>query len=104
MSEQRLQALRRMVENRPEDPRLLFGLSVELLNQGNTREGAEALRAYLKLAEDEGNAWSRLGAALAELGEMAEARDAYSRGIAIATQRGHESMVEEMEEALEDLS
>lgn len=104
MSEQRLQALRRMVENRPEDPRLLFGLSVELLNQGNTREGAEVLRAYLKLAEDERNAWSRLGAALAELGEMAEARDAYSRGIAIATQRGHESMVEEMEEALEDLS
>jgi Flp pilus assembly protein TadD len=93
-----------MVDVRPEDPRALFGLSVELLNQGKTREGAEALRAYLELAEDEGNAWSRLGAALVELGEVEEAREAYSRGIAIATPRGHESMVEEMEEALEDLS
>jgi len=104
MSEQRLDVLRRMVESRPEDPRLLFGLAVELLNRGSHREGAEALRAYLGVADDEGNAWARLGAALAELGEIAEAREAYSRGIAVGTRRGHESMVEEMKEALEDLS
>lgn len=103
MSDERLQTLRRMVRDRPEDSRLRFGLAVELLNRGETREGAEALRSYLEMTEDEGNGWARLGAALSELGETEGARDAYSRGLAAARERGHESMVEEMEEALEDL-
>jgi predicted Zn-dependent protease len=100
----RLANLRRMVQNRPNDPRLQFGLAVELLNQGETREGADALRAYLGLAEDEGNGWGRLGAALAELGEVEEAREAYSRGIEIATHRGHGGLAEELQEAMEHLS
>jgi Flp pilus assembly protein TadD len=103
MSDARLEVLRRMVRERPEDSRLRFGLAVELLNKGETREGVEALRAYLALAEDEGNAWARLGSALAELGEVDEAREAFGRGIEIASQRGHDALVEEMEEALEDL-
>ena len=92
-----------MARERPEDPRVRFGLAVELLNGGETREGAEALRAYLALAEDEGNAWARLGSALAGLGELDEAREAFRRGIEVASRRGHEALVEEMEEALEDL-
>ena len=43
-----------MVENRPGDPRLHFGLAVELLNRGETREGAEALKAYLDLQKTRG--------------------------------------------------
>jgi Flp pilus assembly protein TadD len=103
MSDERLQSLRQMVEDRPDDPRLRFGLAVELLNCGETREGADALKAYLGLAEDEGNGWARLGAALAELGDTDGARDAFTRGLEVARRRGHESMVEEMEEAMEDL-
>lgn len=104
MSDDRLQALERLVAARPSDPRLRFGLAVELLNRGRTRAGAEALEAYLSMAEDEGNAWSRLGAARAELGEVEEAREAYRRGLEAAERLGHDSMVEEMEEALENLS
>lgn len=104
MNETRLEKLRRMARERPEDSRLRFGLAVELLNSGEIREGAEALRAYLSMAEDEGNAWARLGSALAGLGEVDEAREAYSRGIEIASRRGHEGLVEEMREALEDLA
>ncbi len=100
----RLATLRQMVQTRPDDPRLQFGLAVELLNQGETRAGADALRAYLGLAEDEGNGWGRLGAALAELGEVEEAREAYSRGIEIANHRGHGGLAEELQEALEHLS
>ena len=103
MSEARLEALRRMVRDRPHDPRLRFGLAVELLNRGQTREGAEALKAYLRLAEDEGNAWARLGSALAELGDVEEAKEAYRRSLEIAMRRGHAALMEEMEEALEDL-
>lgn len=93
-----------MVRDRPGDPRLQFGLAVELLNSGATREGADALRAYLNVAEDEGNGWGRLGAALADLGEEEEAREAFGKGIAIATRRGHSGLADELREALEDLS
>jgi len=103
MSQDRLEALRRLVRDRPDDPRLRFGLAVELLNRGQTREGAEALKAYLRLAEDEGNAWARLGSALAELGDVEEAKAAYRRGLETAMRRGHAALMEEMEEALEDL-
>jgi Flp pilus assembly protein TadD len=100
----RLETLRRMAEDRPDDARLRFGLAVELLNRGETREGAGALKAYLDIAQDEGNGWGRLGAALADLGETEEAREAYRRGIEIANGRGHGGLVEELEEAMEDLS
>jgi Flp pilus assembly protein TadD len=103
MTDKRLEALRRMARERPHDPRLRFGLAVELLNRGETREGVEALRSYLEVAEDEGNAWARLGAALADLGDVEEARAAFRRGMEIAARRGHEALMEEMEEALEDL-
>jgi predicted Zn-dependent protease len=104
MVEQRLEVLRRMAEARPEDPRLQFGLAVELLNCGQVREGAAALRAYLAVAEDEGNGWARLGGALEELGDVEGAREAYARGMEIAAGRGHEGLAEEMKEALENLA
>ena len=92
-----------MAEDRPDDARLMFGLAVELLNRGETREGAGALKAYLEIAEDEGNGWGRLGAALADLGDTEEAREAYRKGIEIAEGRGHGGLAEELEEAMENL-
>jgi len=92
-----------MARDRPQDSRLRFGLAVELLNSGQLQEGVEALRAYLDMAEDQGNAWARLGSALAELGRVEEAKAALSRGMDIARSRGHEALAEELLEALEDL-
>jgi Flp pilus assembly protein TadD len=103
MSEKRLEALRQMVLARPGDPRPHFGLAVELLRLGRTREGADALRRYLALGSDEGNGWGRLGIALAELGEVEEARRAFEAGIEIASRRGHPGLVEELREGLRDL-
>lgn len=93
-----------MARDRPEDARLQFGLAVELLNAGAPQEGAEALRRYLGVAKDEGNGWGRLGAALADLGDEEGAREAYTKGITIATRRGHTGLADELREALEDLS
>jgi len=103
MSEERLEALRQLALARPEDPRVQFGLAVELLNRGLTREGAGALRRYLALSEDEGNGWGRLGNALAELGEAEEAREAFRRGIEVALRRGHQGLAEELKEGLDAL-
>jgi len=104
MSEERLNTLKRMAQERPNDSRLQFGLAVELLNRGEIQDGVVFLRLYLAHTEDDGNGWGRLGAALTELGEVGEAREAYEKGIDIAKGRGHFGLAEEFQEALEDLT
>ncbi len=63
----------------------------------------ETLRAYLGRADDEGNAWGRLGHALRELGREEEAREAYRTGVEAAYRHGHPTMAMEFEEVLEEL-
>lgn len=101
MSAPRIENLRRMLEKHPDDPRLRFGLALELEKAGRWEEAAEELRRYLAMADDEGNAWGRLGAALRHLGRDEEARGAYRQGIAAALRHHHPSMAAEFEETLE---
>jgi Tfp pilus assembly protein PilF len=93
-----------MAEARPGDPRARFGLAVEYLSAGRTEEGVEALRAYLEIADDEGNAWGRLASALADLGRGDEARQAWERGIEVSLAHGHPTMAEEFRAALAELN
>lgn len=103
MSASRIDALRALLEKRPGDSRLLFGLAVEQLNAGQLEEGVEALRSYLVATDDEGNAWGRLADALVELDREEEAREAFQSGIAASLRHGHPTMAEEFQEALEAL-
>ena len=91
-----------MSRARPQDPRLRFGLAVEYENAGQVEDAVSELRAYLRLTEDEGNAWGRLGALLRRLGQHEEARAAYLRGIRQARSHGHASMAADLEEELAD--
>lgn len=93
-----------MLSARPDDSRLRFGLALEYLKEDRLEEGVAALRAYLEGADDEGNAWGRLGAALLELGDGAAARQAYQTGVEAAERHGHPTMAEEFREVLDDLS
>lgn len=97
----RIDALRRMVERDPADPRAHFGLAAEYERAGRWTDVVATLRRYLELTHDEGNAWGRLGRALRELGRDEDARDAYRRGIEAATAHGHPTMAAEFEETLE---
>ena len=103
MTTDRIEALERMVRSRPDDPRARFGLALEYEKAGRAEDAVRELRAYLERAEDQGNAWSRLGALLARLAQPEEARAAYQRGIAQARAHGHPSMAAELEAALDDL-
>jgi Flp pilus assembly protein TadD len=91
-----------MADARPDDPRARFGLAVEYLSAGRIEEGVEALRAYLEVADDEGNAWGRLASALTELGRDDEARAAWEKGIDVALAHGHPTMADEFRAALEE--
>jgi predicted Zn-dependent protease len=91
-----------MLGNRPDDSRLRFGVALEYLKAGRTVDGIRELRRYLDEADDEGNGWGRLGAALFELGRDDEAVEAYRTGIQVAERHGHPTMAEEFREILED--
>jgi Flp pilus assembly protein TadD len=97
-------ALERLLEARPDDSRLLFGLALEYLKDERLGEGVETLRRYLEATDDEGNAWGRLAEALLRMDRGEEAREAYRRGADAALRHGHPSMAEEFEQALEDLA
>lgn len=97
----RIEALRGMVERRPEDARARFGLAAEYERQARWEDVVRELREYLRLADDEGNAWGRLGRALRELGRDDDAREAYRAGIEAATRHGHPTMAAEFEDELD---
>jgi Flp pilus assembly protein TadD len=99
----RIVALQKMTERNPNDTRALFGLANEFEKDGNWTSVVEQLSRYLQLAEDEGNAWGRLGHALRETGRVDEAREAYRKGIEVANAHGHPSMAADFEEILGEL-
>lgn len=102
MTAPRSDALRTMVDRRPDDARLRFGLAVEYLNEDRTEEAVRELRRYLEMADDEGNAWGRLAEALRELDRDEEAREAYLKGIEAAERHGHPTMAEEFRRTLDE--
>jgi thioredoxin-like negative regulator of GroEL len=101
LTNDRLSALERMLESRPDDMRLRFGLAMEYQNAGRPEDAVRELRAYLAASDDEGNAWGRLASTLRALGKDDEAKDAYRTGIEVAQRHGHPTMAEEFEAALE---
>jgi Flp pilus assembly protein TadD len=102
VSEDRIEALRKMAEARPDDPRPRFGLALEYEKAERWDDVVATLRDYLARANDEGNAWGRLGAALRRLGRDDEAREAYRTGIDAAYRHGHPTMAGEFEDLLDD--
>jgi Flp pilus assembly protein TadD len=103
MQNDRIAALQKLIERTPDDSRLHFGLALELEKLERWDDAVTTLRRYLDLADDEGNAWGRLGNALRQLGRDDEARAAYTRGIETARAHGHPSMAAEFEEEAERL-
>ncbi len=99
----RLDYFARMVDEDPAVARARFAYANELLRAERWEEAVEQLRAYLGLAEDEGNAWGRLAEALTALGRVDEAADAYLTGIDQSLKHGHTGMAADFEAAIEEL-
>ncbi|HEU0013921.1 MAG TPA: tetratricopeptide repeat protein [Longimicrobium sp.] len=100
--ESRIEALKKLVQSTPDDPRPRFGLALEYEKAGRWEDVVETLRDYLSRAEDEGNAYGRLGAALRRLGRDEEAKAAYRKGAEVAYRHAHPTMAVEFEEILEN--
>lgn len=102
-TDNRLAWFRRLAAESPDEPRVRFSLANELLKRGQDEEAVTHLTAYLEAAEDEGNAWGRLGEALARLGRVNDAADAYLAGIDQSIKFGHTGMAEDFQAAIEAL-
>ena len=99
----RLDYFARLVAEEPTVARARFAYANELLRAERWDDAAGELRAYLELAEDEGNAWGRLAEALTALGRVDEAADAYLTGIDQSIKHGHTGMAADFEAAIEAL-
>lgn len=102
-ADDRIQALENMARRNELDPRPRFGLAAEYEKRGDWAKVVEHLTAYLRMTDDQGNAWGRLGRALRQLDRIDEAIEAYEKGIAAARLHNHPSMAEEFEAVLKEL-
>ncbi len=73
MTNPRLDTFRAMVAKNPRNALARFGLANEALKDGLYEEAVEQLREYLRMHDDEGNAYGRLAEALERLGHRDEA-------------------------------
>jgi len=104
MADARIDQLLALRRKNPADSRILFALALEYEKLEQWNEVVTTLREYLGLADDEGNAWGRLGRALQRIGRIEDAHSAWTSGIDAATRHGHPSMAAEFEELIEDLA
>lgn len=102
MPQDRIEALKTLLERNPADPRIRFALALEYEKRQSWEDAAAELRRYLSASDDQGNAWGRFAHALRQLGRDEEAQDAYRTGIDAARRHGHPSMAAEFEQILDD--
>ncbi len=104
MTPSRIEILRRLAAQDPDDATAHYMLAHEYFNAQCYPETVEAMRSYLGLSADEGAAYRLLGQALERLGRREEARQAYRDGLAAATRHRHEPLIAEYTQALADLA
>jgi hypothetical protein len=103
--EDRINYFERMLADNPDNPTGLLALANEYQKAGRHEDEAAVLERYVSVqADDEGNAYARLGDVLARLGRKDEARAAYERGIGQSEKFGHSGMADDLRLALIQLN
>ena len=101
----RIDYFERMLADNPDNPTGLLALANEYQKAGREEDEAAVLQRYLEVqADDEGNAYARLGSVLSNLGRKDEARSAYEKGISQSEKHGHSGMADDLRLALIQLN
>ena len=96
----RLDRLKVLVEENPQDRFVRYGLAMELGNQGQLEESWKEFRALMVLDPDYVATYFQAGQTLAKLSRVEEARQIYRQGIEVATRKGDLRTRNELESAL----
>ena len=97
----RIEVFEQMLTSDPANTVVLFGLAKEYEKAGDDAKLIETLEKYLAAADDEGNAYGMLARAYERTSQTEEAREAYQRGVDVATAHGHPGMAAEYKAILE---
>jgi tetratricopeptide (TPR) repeat protein len=103
MSTTRLESLKRMVEENPDDNFLRYGLAMEYRNTGDLERAVGEFRGLLAVNPDYAPAYFQGGQTLERLGRPEEAREMYREGVAVTTSKGDQHARSEMQAALDML-
>src|SRR4051794_9207999 len=93
----RKQQIEAMLADEPNDPFLRYGLAMEYVSEGEHAEAARCFRDLLTVAPDYVPAYLQAGQALLRVNQPAEAREVWSRGVAVARGKGDQHAAEEMQ-------
>jgi tetratricopeptide (TPR) repeat protein len=101
MPESRLDVLKNLVAQNPNDSFARYGLAMEWARSGNLEQAVQEYRGLLAVNPDYAAAYYHGGQALTRLGRIEEARDLYRQGIEATTRTGDQHTRSEIEAALE---
>jgi len=99
----RLAMLQQMIEQKPDEPFVRYGLAMELRKVGRNEE---AVAAFAHLVEHHGDyvaTYLMYGNLLATLGRREQARETYDQGMAVARRAGNDHAEGELAAARAEL-
>jgi tetratricopeptide (TPR) repeat protein len=99
----RIEALKRFISSRPSDPFPRYGLAQEYKNAGKLAEARDEFVTLMREHPDYTAAYLHAGNVHLALGDRAEARAVFERGIAACVRRGDGHAKGELEGALASL-
>lgn len=100
MATNRVDALKQMVRQNPNNGFARYGLAMEYANSGDFAQAVAEFRTLLQHDENYAAAYFHAGQALEKLGQLDEARAIYQKGIEVTTRKGDAHTRSEIEAAL----
>ena len=104
MPNARLEILRSMVEQKPEDSFSRYGLAMEYVNTGDPETAMEHFEALLRFNPNYSAGYFHGGQTLEKMGRIEAAREIYRKGIEITGATGDEHTRGELIAALRGLA
>jgi tetratricopeptide (TPR) repeat protein len=101
MASTRLDILKSMVEQKPAESFLRYGLAMEYRNAGDLEAAIGEFRTLIAASPDYSAAYFQGGQTLERLSRLDEARELYREGIEAATRKGDLHTRNEIQAALE---
>jgi predicted Zn-dependent protease len=101
--EQRLEAFKKLVQDRPDEPFARYSLAMAYRSLGDAVAAAAEFEALARLRPEYVPTYLMMGQVLEAIGRGEDAARAYEGGIAAAARQGNDHARSELEQALEVL-